>query len=75
MYARRTSTTPLRHTVALQSPQSFRPAIKIIKFKSDSKKGDFLCAICGGGRFWYTAHLKSHFLTYVKGYGNPKGAN
>ena len=56
-------------------PSKLSPGNKIIKFKSNSKKGNFLCAIRGGGPFWQTAHVKSHFWTFVKRYGNPKGAN
>ena len=56
-------------------PSKLSPGDKVITYKSKSKKGDFLCAICGGGPFGYTAHVKSHFLTCVKRYGNPKGAN
>ena len=56
-------------------PSKLSPGQKIIKFKSKSKKGDSICAICGGGTFAYSAHVKSHFQNCVKKYGNPRGAN
>ena len=37
--------------------------IKSSRFKSNSIMGDLLCAAYSAGRIWYTAHVKSYFLT------------
>ena len=47
----------------------------IDKFVAPRKEGDCLCPICGGGPFVRSYHVKSHFITCVKKYGNPIGAN
>ncbi|CAF9932362.1 hypothetical protein IMSHALPRED_008872 [Imshaugia aleurites] len=55
-------------------PSKLRPGEVIVKFVSSNKNGRFSCAICGGGPFCINTHVKSHFLTCVKRYGNPTGA-
>ena len=45
------------------------------KFVSPTQRGNMHCAVCGGGPFSLTGHVKSHFITCVKRYGNPTGAN
>lgn len=56
-------------------PSKLLPGEKIIKFVSSSTRGNWLCAICGGGPFWNATHVKSHFIICVKNHGNPGGAN
>lgn len=46
----------------------------IIKYVCSGRQGPHLCAVCGGGSFWQTYHVKSHFITCVKRHGNPAGA-
>ena len=56
-------------------PSKLRQGQAIVKFMSSSRQGNHLCAICGGGPFSQTYHVKSHFITCVNKYGNPTGAN
>ena len=62
----------MRPTSGITILSKLSPGDRIYNFESNSKKDDFLCAICGGGPAWYIVHVKSHFLTR---YSNPKGAN
>ncbi len=47
----------------------------IVRYVPRKIQGNLLCAVCGGGPFAKTYHLKSHFITCVKQHGNPTGAN
>ena len=56
-------------------PSKLLPGQPIVRYVPRKKQGNLLCAVCGGGPFAKIYHLKSHFVTCVKQYGNPTGAN
>lgn len=50
-----------QHTTVV--PSNLPPRNKIIRFKSQSRG---VISFCGGGPYWCTAHVKSHFWTCVE---------
>ena len=55
-------------------PSKLSPGQAVVKFVAPRREGNLLCAVCGGGPFSRTNHVKSHFITCVKKHGNPMGA-
>ncbi|KAL9064245.1 MAG: hypothetical protein Q9161_008999 [Pseudevernia consocians] len=59
-------------------PSKLWPGQVIVKFVSSVTRvgrAKHLCAVCGGGPFSLTCHVKSHFIGCVRRYGNPTAAN
>lgn len=56
-------------------PSKLPPGQIIVKYVSSLKRGNHLCAVCGGGPFSVIYHVKSHFISCVQKFGNPTGAN
>ena len=65
----------LRAFSGIKIPSKLLPGEEIVRFKSSRERGNSLCAVCGGGPFSTNKNVKSHFMSCVKKYGNPRAAD